>query len=65
MEQTLAQTGIVFGIQPFSLDDGPGIRTTVFLKGCNANCLCHRRILANRHAMKHCQPAASLNSRSR
>ena len=42
MEQTLAQTGIVFGIQPFSLDDGPGIRTTVFLKGCNANCLwCH------------------------
>ena len=42
MEQTLTQTGIVFGIQPFSLDDGPGIRTTVFLKGCNANCLwCH------------------------
>ena len=25
-------------IQHFSLDDGPGIRTTIFLKGCNLNC---------------------------
>ena len=29
-------------IQRFSVDDGPGIRTTVFLKGCNLNCRwCH------------------------
>ncbi len=29
-------------IQYFSLDDGPGIRTTVFLSGCNLKCLwCH------------------------
>ncbi|MHC4716844.1 MAG: 4Fe-4S binding protein, partial [Planctomycetota bacterium] len=29
-------------IQRFSLHDGPGIRTTVFLKGCNLRCLwCH------------------------
>ena len=29
-------------IQRFSLHDGPGIRTTVFLKGCNLSCLwCH------------------------
>ncbi len=35
-------TGLVFDIQRFSLHDGPGIRTTVFLKGCNLNCLwCH------------------------
>jgi pyruvate formate lyase activating enzyme len=35
-------TGIVFGIQHFSVDDGPGIRTAVFLKGCNMACLwCH------------------------
>ena len=35
-------TGIVFNIQRFSLHDGPGIRTTVFLKGCNARCAwCH------------------------
>ncbi len=34
--------GIVFDIQRFSIDDGPGIRTTVFLKGCGLRCLwCH------------------------
>lgn len=32
----------VFDIQRFSVHDGPGIRTTVFLKGCPLNCLwCH------------------------
>jgi pyruvate formate lyase activating enzyme len=35
-------TGVVFNIQRYSLHDGPGIRTTVFLKGCPARCLwCH------------------------
>ena len=34
--------GIVFDIQRFALRDGPGIRTTVFLKGCPLSCLwCH------------------------
>lgn len=34
--------GIIFGIQRFSIHDGPGIRTTVFLKGCNMHCRwCH------------------------
>lgn len=34
--------GIVTEIQRFSLNDGPGIRTTVFLKGCNMKCpWCH------------------------
>lgn len=34
--------GIVFNIQRFSIHDGPGIRTTVFLKGCNLHCAwCH------------------------
>lgn len=33
---------IVFNIQRFSVHDGPGIRTTVFLKGCNLACRwCH------------------------
>ena len=30
--------GLVFNIQRFSLHDGPGIRTTVFLKGCPLRC---------------------------
>ena len=30
--------GIVFDIQRYSLNDGPGIRTTVFLKGCPLRC---------------------------
>ena len=30
--------GIVFDIQKFALHDGPGIRTTVFLKGCELRC---------------------------
>lgn len=34
--------GIITDIQKFSLTDGDGIRTTVFLKGCNLRCLwCH------------------------
>ena len=33
---------LVSNIQRFSVDDGPGIRTTVFFKGCNLRCLwCH------------------------
>ena len=31
-------TGIVFNIQKYSVNDGPGIRTTVFLKGCPLRC---------------------------
>lgn len=39
---TPTQQGMIFNIQRFSIHDGPGIRTTVFLKGCNLRCLwCH------------------------
>lgn len=31
--------GVVFDIKRFALHDGPGIRTSVFLKGCPLNCL--------------------------
>jgi pyruvate formate lyase activating enzyme len=35
-------TGRVYDIQGFSVQDGPGIRTTVFLKGCPLSCpWCH------------------------
>ena len=38
----LTEEGIVFNIQRFSIHDGPGIRTTVFLKGCTLRCFwCH------------------------
>lgn len=34
--------GILFDIQRFSLNDGPGIRTTLFFKGCSLRCRwCH------------------------
>lgn len=32
------QTGIVFNIQKYSVHDGPGIRTVVFLNGCPLRC---------------------------
>ena len=31
-------TGVIFNIQKFSIHDGPGIRTTVFMKGCPLEC---------------------------
>src|SRR5512137_163469 len=35
-------TGIIFDIQRSSWHDGPGLRTTVFLKGCPLRCAwCH------------------------
>jgi len=34
--------GIIYNIQRFSIHDGPGIRTTVFMKGCPLKCVwCH------------------------
>jgi len=34
--------GFIFNIQRFSTEDGPGIRTTVFMKGCPLRCIwCH------------------------
>ena len=35
-------TGTIFNIMRFAVNDGPGIRTTVFLKGCPLACVwCH------------------------
>jgi len=38
----MSEKAIIFDIQRASLHDGPGIRTTIFLKGCPLDCLwCH------------------------
>ena len=35
-------SGLVFNVQRFSLHDGPGVRSTVFMKGCPLRCAwCH------------------------
>jgi pyruvate formate lyase activating enzyme len=35
-------TGLIFDIKHFAVHDGPGIRTTVFVKGCPLRCMwCH------------------------
>lgn len=37
-----SQTGLILHLQRFSTEDGPGIRTTVFFKGCPLRCIwCH------------------------
>lgn len=42
--------GLVSNIQRYSVGDGPGIRTTVFLKGCPLTCMwCHNPELISPH----------------
>lgn len=38
MQANRNETGVIFNIQKFSVNDGPGIRTVVFLKGCPLRC---------------------------
>ncbi len=42
MPEQETQKGVVFSIDRFVAEDGPGVRTTVFLKGCLLHCRwCH------------------------
>jgi pyruvate formate lyase activating enzyme len=42
LREKIEMNGTIFKIKRFSVHDGPGIRTAVFLKGCPLNCLwCH------------------------
>lgn len=38
MKSDRTKKGIIFNIQKYSVNDGPGIRTTVFFKGCPLRC---------------------------
>jgi pyruvate formate lyase activating enzyme len=48
-------TGLVFDIQHFSVHDGPGIRTAVFLKGCPLRCTwcCNPESQASHPELRH------------
>jgi len=57
-------SGLVFNIQRFSLHDGPGLRSTVFMKGCPLHCeWCHnpesqspqQEFVRMRHRCMHCE----------
>ncbi|MCK5821581.1 MAG: glycyl-radical enzyme activating protein [Bacteroidales bacterium] len=46
-------TGLIFDIKPYSINDGPGIRITLFLKGCPLNCVwCHNPESISPHVQK-------------
>jgi len=55
--------GIIFDIKEFAVHDGPGLRTTVFLKGCPMSCVwCHNpeglsgepQLMVREKACHHC-----------
>lgn len=62
-------TGTVFDIKEFAVFDGPGIRTTVFMKGCPLHCMwCHNpeglrvepEIMVSRSACTRCGACAKV-----
>lgn len=57
------KSGIIFDINEFSVFDGPGLRQTVFLKGCPLRCnWCHNpeglnmepELMVSRASCTHC-----------
>lgn len=65
----MSKTGTVFDIKEFAVFDGPGIRTTVFMKGCPLRCMwCHNpeglspkpQIMVSRAACTRCGACAKI-----
>ena len=59
----MSREGVVFDVKEFAVFDGPGIRTTVFMKGCPLRCAwCHNpeglapapQLMVSRAACTHC-----------
>ncbi|MBR3796243.1 MAG: glycyl-radical enzyme activating protein [Clostridia bacterium] len=66
-QKSAGKTGVVFDIKEFAVFDGPGIRTTVFMKGCPLSCAwCHNpeglspapQLMVSRAACTHCGACA-------
>lgn len=54
-------TGLIFDVQRYSIHDGPGIRTTVFFKGCPLSCWwCHNPESRGREPFVHYDPERCL-----
>jgi len=58
-----SNVGVIFDIKQFAVFDGPGIRTTVFLKGCPLRCMwCHnpeglsfqQELMVAKNSCTHC-----------
>lgn len=54
--------GIVFDVQRFCVNDGPGIRSTIFLKGCPLKCVwCHNPESNSRDRQLYCDRMKCMN----
>ncbi|MDO4741373.1 MAG: glycyl-radical enzyme activating protein [Eubacteriales bacterium] len=65
----MSASGVVFDVKEFAVFDGPGIRTTVFMKGCPLRCMwCHNpeglsaapQLMVSKAACTHCGACAGV-----
>jgi pyruvate formate lyase activating enzyme len=59
------RTGLIFDLKRYSINDGPGIRTTVFFKGCPLRCWwCHNPESQGRDVFVHYDASRCIGCRS-